>query len=133
MAGVTVLRQVTLFPPEFLGPEAQPDSVRSKVRPQRRQPMPQIRQTSSLVVHLFPSLTLSGIGNLTLGPRDPPTQTIHPQLLCSLTEDNFPSSDTRTPLYIRAGMLYRFRYSPFNDAAERPAATWANSFLCTRP
>ena len=32
---------------------------------------------------------------------------------CSLTDATFPSSDTSAALNIRAGMLYRRRYSPF--------------------
>ena len=51
---------------------------------------------------------------------------------CSLTDATFPSRDTRTALNSRAGIPYRVRYALFNDLPDRPAATSANSFRCTR-
>ena len=42
-----------------------------------------------------------------------------------------PSNDTRTALNIRAGIPCPFRYVLFNDAADFPDATWANSFRST--
>ena len=106
MTGVAVLLKVMLFPPQALGPKAQTDPSRLRVGFQRRQPGLQGCQPTSFLVDLARPSMLSNTGNLTLGraraiPRPKPSSR---NFCYSLTDATLPSSDTRTPLNIRAGI-----------------------------
>ena len=76
VAPITVGLQVMLLPPQPPGPEAQPYQALRNVGFQSNQPVSKISQPPLLLMNLIPSAPLSGIGNLPLGPSNPPLQTV---------------------------------------------------------
>ena len=89
MARVAILLQVMLLTPQLLRPEAQSDPARTNVGFQtsvtfnaREQLLLKLRtgsqvgQPTTFLMNLIPSAPLTGIGNLLLGPINPPLQTV---------------------------------------------------------
>ena len=76
MTVVAILLQVMLLTPQLLRPEAQSDPALRNVGFQSNQPVSKISEPPLLLMNLIPSAPLSGIGNLPLGPINPPLQTV---------------------------------------------------------
>ena len=105
MTGVAILLQVMLLPPQPLRPEAQPHPARRNVGLQHCQFGFQVRQPPPLLVNLLPPTLFLGLRNLPFRLSNSPLQAVHPQpLRRPPPPDTLPSSDTRTPLNIRAGI-----------------------------
>ena len=117
MTGVAILLQVLLLTPQPPGPEAQPHPARRNVGLQSNQPVSKIGQPPPLLVNLLPPTLFRGLRNR----------------CAARTADTLPSSDTRTALNSRAGIPCSLMYSRFSGAADRPAATSANSLRSTWP